>query len=99
MAQQPAKSVQPQPPETGLKDTSGFFEAVNRSALAANQQSAGAGVVGLLGFFGILAVSLVFFITENFFIALFGASLGLLVYATGAEIGKLLLSAVTIFFS
>lgn len=80
-------------------DTSGFFEAFNRSALAVSQKSAGAGVIGLLGFLGLFAVSLVFFITENFFISLLLVSLALLVYATGADVGKLLISSVTVFFS
>ncbi|MCC6811899.1 MAG: MotA/TolQ/ExbB proton channel family protein [Deltaproteobacteria bacterium] len=75
------------------------LDATTKSALAINEKAAGAGVVGLLGFAGLLVVSGVFFVTENFFIALLGVSLGLLVYATGAEIGKLLLSAVTVFFS
>jgi biopolymer transport protein ExbB/TolQ len=86
-------------PETKPPDSSGFFEALNKSALAVSQKAAGAGVIGLLGFFGILAVGGVFFITENFFIALLCVSIALLVYATGAEVGKLLLSSVTIFFS
>jgi biopolymer transport protein ExbB/TolQ len=76
-----------------------FYEVLNKSRLAVSKQYAGAGVVGLIGFFLLLAVSVVFFITENFFIALFCASLALLVYATGAEIGKLLVSTLTMFFS
>src|SRR5215210_2087740 len=76
-----------------------FFEVLNKSRLAVSKKSAGAGVVGLVGFFLLLGVSTVFFITENFFLALFGASLALLVYATGSEIGKLILSSLTIFFS
>ena len=60
--------VEPDPP-------SGFFDVLNRSRLAVSKKAAGAGVVGLVGFFLILAISSVFFVTENFFIALFGASL------------------------
>jgi biopolymer transport protein ExbB/TolQ len=78
---------------------SGFFDAVNRSALAVSQAAAGAGVVGLIGFFGLLVVAGVFFITENFFISLLAVSFALLVYATGAEVGKLLISSITVFFS
>jgi biopolymer transport protein ExbB/TolQ len=78
---------------------SGFYDAVNKSTLAVSKKAAGAGVVGLVGFFGILVVAGVFFITENFFIAMLGVSLALLVYATGADIGKLVLSSVTVFFS
>ena len=79
--------------------SSGFYDAVNKSTLAVSKKAAGAGVVGLVGFFGILVVAGVFFITENFFIAMLGVSLALLVYATGADIGKLVLSSVTVFFS
>jgi hypothetical protein len=79
-------------------NTSGFFDAMNRSALAVSQKAAGAGVIGLLGFLALFAVGAVFFITENFFIALLLVSLALLVYATGADIGKLLLSSFTVFF-
>lgn len=83
----------------GADGPSGFFEVLNRSRLAVSKKAAGAGVVGLVGFFLIMSVAAVFFITENFFVALFGASLALLVYATGTDIGKLLLSSITIFFS
>src|SRR5512144_3303770 len=80
-------------------NSSGFFEVINKSTLAVSKKAAGAGVVGLIGFSGILAVSGIFFVTENFFIAMLGVSLALLVYATGSEIGKLFLSSVTVFFS
>lgn len=82
-----------------MSESSGFFDILSRSRLALNKKAAGAGVVGLVGFFLLLGVSIVFFVTENFFIALFGASIALLVYATGSEIGKLLLSSATVFFS
>ncbi|MGZ3408628.1 MAG: hypothetical protein ACXVAN_19390, partial [Polyangia bacterium] len=78
---------------------SGFFEVLNKSTLAVSKKAAGAGVIGLVGFCAILAVAAIFFITENFFIAMLGISLALLVYATGAEIGKLMLSSMTVFFS
>jgi biopolymer transport protein ExbB/TolQ len=78
---------------------SGFFEVLNKSTLAMSKKAAGAGVVGLVGFVAILAVAAIFFITENFFIAMLCVSLALLVYATGAEIGKLMLSSMTVFFS
>jgi biopolymer transport protein ExbB/TolQ len=80
-------------------DSSGFFEVLAKSTLAVSKKAAGAGVIGLVGFFAILVVAGLFFITENFFVALFGVSLALLVYATGAEIGKLILSTITVFFS
>jgi biopolymer transport protein ExbB/TolQ len=69
------------------------------SALALSRQAAGAGVVGLIGLVAFLGVAAVFFITENYFVAMLGVSLALLVYATGAEVGKLLLSTVTVFVS
>ena len=78
---------------------SGFFDVLNKSTLAVSKKAAGAGVIGLVGFAAILAVAAIFFVTENFFIAMLGVSLALLVYATGAEIGKLMLSSVTVFFS
>jgi biopolymer transport protein ExbB/TolQ len=78
---------------------SGFFEAINKSTLAVSKKAAGAGVIGLVGFAAILAVAAVFFITENYFVAMLFISLALLVYATGAEIGKLMLSTMTVFFS
>jgi biopolymer transport protein ExbB/TolQ len=83
---------QPDPP-------TGFFDVLNRSRLAVSKKQAGAGVVGLVGFFAVLSIAAVFFITENFFLALFGASLALLVYATGSDLGKLLLASITVFFS
>jgi biopolymer transport protein ExbB/TolQ len=78
---------------------SGFFEAINKSTLAVSKKAAGAGVIGLVGFAAILVVAAVFFITENYFVAMLFISLALLVYATGAEIGKLMLSTMTVFFS
>ncbi len=86
------------PNETKTKD-SAFFEAINRSALAINQAAAGAGVTGLVGFAGLFLIASVFFITENYFIAMLLISLALLVYVTGAELAKLLMSSTTIFFS
>ena len=88
----PSPPPLPEPP-------SGLYDVLNKSRLAVSKKSAGAGVVGLVGFFLLLAVATVFFITENFFIALFGASLALLIYATGSDIGKLLLATITMFFS
>jgi biopolymer transport protein ExbB/TolQ len=82
-----------------VPEPTGQFETVNSSALAVSKKAAGAGVIGLLGFFGLLVVAGVFFVTENFFISLLLVSIALLVYATGPEIGKLLLSSFTVFFS
>jgi biopolymer transport protein ExbB/TolQ len=78
---------------------SGFFEVINKSTLAVSKKVAGAGVVGLVGMVVILAAAAVFFVTENFFVAMLLVSLALLVYATGSEIGKQLLSTMTVFFS
>ena len=78
---------------------SGFFEVINKSTLAVSKKAAGAGVIGLVGMAAILAVAAVFFVTENFFVALMLISLALLVYATGSEIGKQMLSTMTVFFS
>ena len=76
-----------------------FFDAINRSSLAINQAAAGAGVTGLLGFAGLFLVAVLLFITENYFIAMFTISVALLVYVSGAEVAKLFMSSLTIFFS
>ena len=68
-------------------------------ALAISEAAAGAGVLGLLGFVALFAVALVFFVTENFFLAMLLVSFALLVYVAGGELRKLLLSSITIFFS
>lgn len=80
------------------KDTR-FFEALNRSSLAINQAAAGAGVTGLVGFAVLFALAATFFITENYFLSMLTVSLALLVYVTGAEMAKLFMSSITIFFS
>ena len=80
-------------------DDGDLYVAMQRSTLAGSKKAAGAGVIGLVGSLAMLGIAGVFFVTENFFIALFGVSMSLLVYATGAEVGKLILSAITVFFS
>jgi len=72
---------------------------VPKAALAMSEASAGAGVLGLVGFAAVFVVALVFFVTENYFLAMSLMSLALLVYVAGGELGKLLLSSVTVFFS
>lgn len=67
--------------------------------LAISDVAAGAGVVGLLGFTALFVVALVFFLTENFFLAMMLVSFALLVYVAGGELPKLLRSSLTIFFS
>ena len=85
--------------EHDRNSSSGFFETLNKSTLAVSKKIAGAGVIGLVGSILFLVIAGVFFVTENFFIAMFGVSLALLVYANGAEVGKLLISTVTVGFS
>ena len=81
-------------------DSSALFMAtVSRTTLAINKSSAGAGVVGLIGFAALVAIAIVFFITENYFIAMVMMSFALLVYVTGAELAKLFLTSFTVFFS
>ena len=69
------------------------------SALALGEEAAGAGVLGLVGFAAVFLIAVVFFVTEQFFLAMVLTSLALLLYVAGAELGKLLLSSLTVFFS
>lgn len=78
------------------KDPKGASPA---TGLALGDTAAGAGVLGLLGFAAVFIVAMVFFITESFFLAMVLTSIALLVYVAGSELGKLLLSSLTIFFS
>jgi len=80
-------------------DRSLFLRTVSKSKLAINESAAGAGLAGLLGFFGLLAIATLAFVTENFFFAMMLVSFALLVYVTGAELAKLFLGSFTIFFS
>jgi chemotaxis protein MotA len=75
------------------------LKAVPKGMLAISEAHAGAGVVGLLGFFALFMLALVFFVTENFFLAMALVSVALLVYVAGGELIKLLGSSFTIFFS
>lgn len=87
-------------PKKDSRPSALFFTTVNReSALAISKASAGAGVTGLLGFLGLLILATPFFLAENFFISMLLLSIALLVYVSGAEVAKLLLSSITIFFS
>src|SRR3954463_16347000 len=76
-----------------------FFSVLKRKTLLVNQGGAGAGVTGLVGFSSLLALGGIFFVTENYFIALGVISIGLLVYVTGTDVGRVFVSAFTIFFS
>ena len=71
----------------------------NRSRLTMDKLSAGAGIIGLLGFIGLFLVAALFFITENYFVSMGTMSLGLMVYVTGKDIVKIFLSSFTVFFS
>src|SRR5262245_10034339 len=61
--------------------------------LALGEASAGAGALGLFG------VAAVFFVAESFFISTALISFALLIYVAGSELGKLLWSSLTVFFS
>lgn len=67
--------------------------------LGVNQKGAGAGVVGLVGFIGLLVVSIIFFLTENYLVSMGIISVGLVVYVAGNDIFKILISSFTLFFS
>lgn len=86
-------------PTKDPNDDSLFIPVVSRTALAINRASAGAGVLGLVGFAALTAVASVFFVTENFFVSMVIMSIALLVYVTGAEMVKLVLATFTVFFS
>jgi biopolymer transport protein ExbB/TolQ len=86
-------------PKNTDDDSSLFMPTVSRTSLAITKTAAGAGVVGLVGFVALVVIAAVFFVTENYFIAMVMMSFALLVYVTGAELGKLLITSFTIFFS
>ena len=70
-----------------------------RKNLSVKKLSAGAGIVGLLGFVALSFIAGLFFITENYFICMFIMSLALMVYVTGHDIVKIMVSSFTVFFS
>src|ERR1041385_4793508 len=80
-------------------DSSLFMPMVSKATLAINKSSAGAGVLGLVGFAALFVVACVFFVTENYLVAMVIMSFALLVYVTGSELAKLFLTSFTIFFS
>ncbi|MBC85937.1 MAG: hypothetical protein CL677_02070 [Bdellovibrionaceae bacterium] len=82
-----------------MAQESNFYKALSRRALIINETEAGAGLSGLLGLLVLGLLATVFFITENYFISLFLVSIGLLLYVSGKEFSKILMSAFTIFFS
>ena len=67
--------------------------------LALGEASAGAGALGLFGAAAVFIVAIVFFVAESFFISTLLVSFALLVYVSGSELGKLLWSSLTVFFS
>ena len=71
----------------------------NKSKLSMEKLSAGAGLVGLLGFMALFFISVLFFITENYFIAMFIISVGLMIYVTGKDVVKIFVSSFAVFFS
>jgi biopolymer transport protein ExbB/TolQ len=77
----------------------GFFPFFKRSTREVKQSSAGAGFVGLIGFGVMLAISSVFFVTENYFISMFTISIGLFIYVTGLDLVVLAFSTFIVFFS
>ena len=88
-----------QEPERRPESTRGFFPFFKKSTRAVRQSSAGAGFVGLIGFGVMLAISSVFFVTENYFISMFTISIGLFIYVTGLDLVILAFSTFIIFFS
>lgn len=69
------------------------------SGLVVNKAGAGAGVVGLLGFIGLFVISILFFITENYFISMAIMSFALMVYVAGIDVVRIILASFAIFFS
>jgi chemotaxis protein MotA len=60
---------------------------------------ASAGALGLLGAIAVFTIAIVFFVAESYFLAMLLVSIALLVYVAGGELGKLVTSALTVFFS
>jgi biopolymer transport protein ExbB/TolQ len=62
-------------------------------------ENAGAGALGLFGGVAVFAIAIVFFVAESYFVAMVLVSFAMLTYVAGAELGKLVRSAFTVFFS
>jgi flagellar motor component MotA len=73
--------------------------AAPADGLALGNSSAGAGALGLLGAAAVFVVAVVFFVAESYFMATLLISFSLLVYVSGGELGNLLRSSLTVFFS
>jgi biopolymer transport protein ExbB/TolQ len=61
--------------------------------------TAGAGALGLLGAAAVFVISIVFFVAESYFISMLLVSIALLIYVAGGELGNLIKSSLTVFFS
>jgi biopolymer transport protein ExbB/TolQ len=61
--------------------------------------TAGAGALGLLGAAAVFVAAIVFFVAESYFLAMLLVSFALLVYVAGGELGNLIASSLTVFFS
>jgi len=73
--------------------------AAPSDGLALGDSGAGAGALGLLGAAAVFIVAVVFFVAESYFMATLLISFALLIYVAGGELGKLLKSSLTVFFS
>src|SRR4051812_32954862 len=69
------------------------------SGTARARGHAAGGFVGLMGMIGLGLIAGLLFITENFFFAMLLFSIGLLLYTTGTEIVRIVISLMTAFFS
>ncbi len=74
-------------------------ERTPQDGLVLGEHTAGAGVLGLLGFAAVFLVALGFFVTESYFLSMALISVALLVYVAGSELFTLLRSSLTIFVS
>jgi biopolymer transport protein ExbB/TolQ len=59
----------------------------------------GAGALGLFGAAAVFVLAIVFFVAESYFLAMLLVSFALLVYVAGRELGTLVRSSLTVFFS
>jgi chemotaxis protein MotA len=70
-----------------------------RAALALGETSAGAGILGLLGFTAVFVIAAIFFVTESYFLSLLLVAIALLIYVSGSEFGKLMMGSALVFVS
>ena len=73
--------------------------AAPSDGLALGDSNAGAGALGLLGAAAVFVVAVLFFVAESYFMAMLLISFALLVYVAGGELGKLLRSSLTVYFT